>query len=36
MAETERDKPASVLSFTVNIVLNTEQDDAAAAEEAAE
>ena len=36
VAETERDKPASVLSFTVNIVLNTEQDDAAAAEEAAE
>lgn len=28
VAETERDKPASVLSFTVNIVLNTEQDDA--------
>lgn len=36
VAETERDKPASVLSFTVNIVLNTEQDDTAAAEEAAE
>ena len=36
VAETERDKPASVLSFTVNIALNTEQDDAAAAEEAAE
>ena len=36
VAETERDKPASILSFTVNIVLNTEQDDTAAAEEAAE
>lgn len=35
VAETERDKPASILSFTVNIVLNTEEDTAAA-EEAAE